>query len=128
MVAACKSIYGLGTPAPRITIVIAAKRHHMRFYQEENQQNPAPGTVVDRGVTSQLLWEFYLQAHRPLAGTARPTHYVVVVDNIFNKLNDNLLGTRTKSDILYSITQALSYCVGRATTATSVLRTGLLGR
>jgi eukaryotic translation initiation factor 2C len=40
-------------------------------------QNLPAGTVVDKGVTSVLHGNFYLQAHSGLVGTALPTHYSV---------------------------------------------------
>ncbi|KAM7219738.1 Ribonuclease H-like domain containing protein [Rhypophila decipiens] len=118
---------------PKITIVVVGKRHHMRFYQksalteekedEINKWNPLPGTLVDRDVTSQFLWEFYLQAHFPIMGVARPAHYVVVADEIFRDMKDTDIKKAEMnhpSDVLYAVTHALSYAVGRSTTATSV--------
>lgn len=42
---------------PKLTIIICGKRHHTRFFPAESQfadqnGNPRPGTVVDRGVTA----------------------------------------------------------------------------
>jgi len=127
--AVCGELYN---PAPRVTIVIAAKRHHMRFYREDampkfphqhpvNRGNPHPGTVVDRGVTSQFLWEFYLQAHNAIEGTARPAHYVVVVDEIFANIQSSQMGIgKNLAEVLHDITLGLSFNVGRSTTSTSI--------
>ena len=41
--------------------------------------------VVDRGMTSMWNWDFYLQAHAYLQGTAKPAHYYVILDEIFGK-------------------------------------------
>lgn len=54
--------------SPKLTIVICGKRHHTRFYPTEpqhadNDGNPRPGTVVDRGITAVYQFDFYLQAH-----------------------------------------------------------------
>ncbi|KAK4149163.1 ribonuclease H-like domain-containing protein [Chaetomidium leptoderma] len=70
------------------SIIVVGKRHHTRFYPREQANadpngNTLPGTVVDRSITSHFLWEFYLQAHEAIQGTARPAHYVVVVDEFF---------------------------------------------
>ena len=68
----------------KITAVIVAKRHHTRFYPEEDKdmegraKNCQPGTVVDTGVTSPYFMDFFLQSHSGLQGTARPAHYFVV--------------------------------------------------
>ena len=42
---------------PKLTIIICGKRHHTRFFPTDSQfsdqnGNPRPGTVVDRGVTA----------------------------------------------------------------------------
>ena len=65
---------------PKFTIVIVGKRHHTRFYptssehaDEKHNHNPLPGTVVDRGITMQKGWDFYLQAHAALKGTVSIT-------------------------------------------------------
>lgn len=77
---------------PRIAIVIVGKRHKTRFYatnggDAERSFNPQPGTVVDRGISEARNWDFYLQAHSALQGTARPAHYFTVWDQIFNASN-----------------------------------------
>ncbi|OCF32605.1 argonaute [Kwoniella heveanensis BCC8398] len=75
--------------SPKVTFVICAKRHAMRFFAQNDGDrdrtgNLPPGTIVDSQVTSPMVHDFYLQAHAGLQGTARPTHYVVVADE--NKL------------------------------------------
>jgi hypothetical protein len=119
-------------PPPKITIVIVGKRHHTRFYPQNEQAadekgNPKPGTIVDRSITSQFLWEFYLQAHEAIQGTARPTHYVVVVDEFFGSTfsQEQNMPKRAKpylnaADVLEDFTHTLSYCLGRATRSTAV--------
>jgi eukaryotic translation initiation factor 2C len=84
---ACEKLYTKG-PKPKIAIVIVGKRHHTRFYPTDEKGmdnkagNPKNGTVVDRGVTMERHWDFYLQAHTGLQGQARPAHYVVIKDDI----------------------------------------------
>ena len=34
--------------------------------------------VLDRGITMESGWDFFLQAHDSLKGTAKPAHYVVL--------------------------------------------------
>ena len=86
--AAIRRVYPPKGAMPKVSIIIVGKRHHTRFYptkQEEADQrsgNCVNGTVVDRGVTSERFWDFYLQAHTGIQGTARPAHYVVVQDRI----------------------------------------------
>lgn len=90
--AACAKKTNVEVP---VTLVIVAKRHHIRLYPTTATQsdkyfnskrfgNPLPGTVVDRGVTMETGWDFYLQAHDCLQGTAKPAHYVVLENGIGN--------------------------------------------
>lgn len=88
---ACARIQGY---RPKIAIIIVGKRHHTRFYptdaasSDSNPKtgqttgNPKPGLVIDRGVTSVYDYDFYIQAHKGLKGTARPAHYYVIHDKI----------------------------------------------
>ncbi|KAL8669539.1 MAG: hypothetical protein Q9168_005871 [Polycauliona sp. 1 TL-2023] len=91
--AACRERYQRLMPPksnPKITMIVCGKRHHTRFYPTNLQdadhkgQNCQNGTVVDRGVTMEHGWDFFLQAHHCIQGTAKPTHYVVILDE--NKL------------------------------------------
>ncbi|KAI5840506.1 Piwi domain-containing protein [Morchella snyderi] len=99
---------------PKISIIIVGKRHHTRFYPTDKDKadrlgNPAPGTVVDRGVTAVYDFDFYLQAHSGLQGTTRPAHYYVIHDK-----ND------FKSNELQTVTHNLCYLFGRATKSVSI--------
>ena len=44
------------------------------------------GTVVNRGVTMEKGWDFFLQAHNAIKGTAKPAHYVVLYNEAGDKL------------------------------------------
>ncbi|KAL7791377.1 Piwi domain-containing protein [Trichoderma ceciliae] len=124
--AACKEIYpppdqkkGL----PRLTIAIVGKRHHTRFYptavsDADNSGNTKAGTVVDRGVTEARNWDFFLQAHAALQGTARPAHYYVVLDEIFRPRYAKSPG-KNIADEFQDLTQSMCYLFGRATKAVS---------
>lgn len=99
---------------PKLTIVICGKRHHTRFFPTDAQfadqnGNPRPGTVVDRGITAVYEFDFFLQAHYGLQGTVRPTHYYVVHDEI-----------GFGADQLQALTHAVSYMFARATKAVSL--------
>lgn len=113
---------------PRLTVVIVGKRHHTRFYPSQAKDmdrggNCKPGTVVDRGVTEEGTWDFFLQSHAVIQGTGRPAHYAVVLDEIFRDRAAKLKSPRPQQSAaneLEMITQALCYSYSRATKAVSL--------
>ena len=125
--AACKGVYPApDTKAgkPKITIIIVGKRHNTRFYPTKKEEadrggNPVNGTVVDRGVTEARNWDFFLQAHAAIQGTARPAHYYVVFDQIFRDMKLPAQFT-TAADALEDLTHNMCYLFGRATKAVSI--------
>lgn len=74
------------TRTSELVMIIVGKRHHTRFYPTGKRGgsnmdatgNCKHGTVVDRGITMEKGWDFYLQVHNAIKGTAKPAHYVVV--------------------------------------------------
>ncbi|KAJ4984158.1 eukaryotic translation initiation factor 2C 3 [Stagonosporopsis vannaccii] len=113
--AAFDKLYGAKPKHPKISIVVVGKRHHTRFYPTKIEDtdgrtgNPMPGTVVDRGVTGEKLFDFFLLAHQGLQGTSKPAHYVVIKDDI-----------KLGADQLQSLTHSLCYTFARATRAVSI--------
>jgi eukaryotic translation initiation factor 2C len=112
---------------PRFTIIICGKRHKTRFYPTTEQScdrsgNTKPGTVVDRGVTEARNWDFFLQAHAALQGTARPCHYYIVHDEIFRQLYAKTVHPpfQNVADIVEDLTHNMCYLFGRATKAVSL--------
>ncbi|OBT69888.1 hypothetical protein VE03_00457 [Pseudogymnoascus sp. 23342-1-I1] len=111
---------------PKLSVVVVGKRHHTRFYATKQDEadrsgNPNNGTVVDRGVTSMWNWDFFLQAHTCLQGTAKPAHYYVVLDEIFGK--GNLKKPHpfpNAADTLEDLTHNMCYLFTRATKAVSI--------
>lgn len=82
-------------PIPKFTVIIATKRHHVRFFPRPNDNatgdrngNPLPGTLVERDVTHPKHYDFYLCSHVAIQGTARPVHYQVIRDDAGIKPND----------------------------------------
>ncbi|KAL9083257.1 MAG: hypothetical protein Q9165_008610 [Trypethelium subeluteriae] len=125
---ACKELYPADLQkrgVPRFSVIIVGKRHHTRFYvtDEKNAQgrpkNTKPGTVVDRGVTEAHNWDFFLQPHAAIQGTARPAHYYVIYDEIFRDKKLNPLNERP-ADMLERLTHEISYLYARATKAVSL--------
>ncbi|KAI9773827.1 MAG: hypothetical protein M1840_006052 [Geoglossum simile] len=109
---------------PNITIIVVGKRHHTRFYptsekDADRSSNPQNGTIVDRGVTEPRNWDFFLQAHTAIQGTARPAHYFIVMDEIFRKQKGKS-PFQSSADALEDLTHNMCYLFGRATKAVSV--------
>lgn len=95
---ACRELYPANKTQPRMAIIVVGKRHHTRFFpiQERDSDklgNPVNGTLVDRAVTSHRGWDFFLQAHTCIQGTARPAHYVVIYNQFKEFENVNVLHT-----------------------------------
>ncbi|BFZ65290.1 Protein argonaute [Saitoella coloradoensis] len=111
--AACESLeHGY---APKITVVIAQKRHNTRFQPttpqgSDQNGNVIPGTCVDNGVTHPSEFDFYLVAHKALQGTARPAHYHVIHDE--NKF---------KAADFQKMVHDLCYVYARSTTSVSLV-------
>lgn len=75
---------------PKFTVIIATKRHHIRFFPQKGDRNgnPLPGTLVEKEVTHPFMWDFYLASHVAIQGTARPVHYHVIMDEMGFPVND----------------------------------------
>ncbi|KAK3292597.1 ribonuclease H-like domain-containing protein [Chaetomium fimeti] len=117
---ACRETYP-AKQQPRISLIVSVKRHQTRFYPTDpnhihfRSKSPKEGTIVDRGVTNVRCWDFFLQAHASLQGTARPAHYTVLLDEIFR--------SKFKQDaanMLEKLTHDMCYAYGRATKAVSI--------
>lgn len=127
---ACEQVYPATQTKqgfPRISIIICGKRHKTRFYPTQEKDcdrsgNTKPGTVVDRGVTEARNWDFFLQAHAALQGTARPCHYYIVHDEIFRQVYAKMIPPEFKNvaDIVEDLTHNMCYLFGRATKAVSL--------
>ncbi|RDD37815.1 Protein argonaute-3 [Trichoplax sp. H2] len=100
---------------PSITFIVTKKRHHSRFFCKNHHDsvgragNVPPGTVVDSGIVSARKHEFYLCSHLGIQGTSRPTHYVVLHDDI-----------KIPADRLQRLTYALCHMFTRCTTVVSL--------
>lgn len=124
---ACRQFYPATATSkgfPKISIIVCGKRHHTRFYptdtaNADRSSNCEPGTIVDRSVTEAGNWDFFVQSHACLQGTARPGHYYVILDEIFR-------GRPVKpphvnaADALEELTHNMCHLFGRATKAVSL--------
>lgn len=109
---------------PKISIIVCGKRHHTRFYptkveDADGSSNCSPGTVVDRGVTQVRNWDFFLQPHACLQGTARTGHYYVILDEIFRS-RPVKAPHRNPADALEDLTFNMCFLFGRATKSVSL--------
>ncbi|KAI7022526.1 hypothetical protein KC355_g2044 [Hortaea werneckii] len=105
----------------QLTYVVVGKRHNTRFYpmREEDitkigpritNRNVKPGLVVDQVITHPYSFDFYLQSHQAVKGTARSAHYFVLQNDMRLTL-DQL--QRTTHDFCYTYaraTKGVSYC------------------
>lgn len=124
---ACRQVYPADwtkNNLPKISIIVCGKRHHTRFYPKDaestdSKSNCPAGTIVDRGVTESRNWDFFLQPHQSLMGTARPCHYFVILDEIFQSQKVKA-PHKTSADALEELTHNMCHLFGRATKAVSL--------
>ncbi|XP_010499678.1 PREDICTED: protein argonaute 2-like [Camelina sativa] len=72
---------------PKITVIVAQKRHQTRFFPAtsndgSDEGNVPSGTVVDTKVIHPYEYDFYLCSHHGGIGTSKPTHYYTLWDEI----------------------------------------------
>ncbi|CAD6506115.1 BgTH12-07045 [Blumeria graminis f. sp. triticale] len=124
---ACRQLYSpeeTKQGLPRLSIIICGKRHHTRFFPTtmagtDRASNCHPGTIVDRGVTLDRTWDFFLQPHSCIQGTARPCHYFVILDEIFRS-RDAKPPLQNVADCLEDLTHNMCHLFQRATKAVSL--------
>ncbi|RDB22690.1 Protein argonaute-2 [Hypsizygus marmoreus] len=98
----------------KITIIVVGKRHHVRFFPQNERDgdrsgNCQAGTVVDRDVSHPTEFDFYLQSHGGLLGTSRPAHYSILYDE-----------NNFTADALQSLSFALCHVYARSTRSVSI--------
>ncbi|GAB1743316.1 hypothetical protein NU219Hw_g9158t1 [Hortaea werneckii] len=105
----------------QLTYVVVGKRHNTRFYPMRGEditkigpkianRNVKPGLVVDQVITHPYSFDFYLQSHQAVKGTARSAHYFVL-QNDMGLTHDQL--QQTTHDFCYAYaraTKGVSYC------------------
>ncbi|KAJ4896721.1 Protein argonaute 2 [Raphanus sativus] len=72
---------------PKITVIVAQKRHQTRFFPASpndgsDKGNVPSGTVVDTKVIHPFEYDFYLCSHHGGIGTSKPTHYYALWDEL----------------------------------------------
>ncbi|CAJ0593831.1 unnamed protein product [Cylicocyclus nassatus] len=93
------NLHGRESWIPPFTVIVATKRHHARFFKEHHGvvDNPLPATVVDTDVVRNDITEFFMQSHRPVQGTAKPTSYQIIVD-------ENEMGSDEAQSLMLALT------------------------
>lgn len=105
----------------RLTFVVCGNRHHTRFYVTKESQtypltanddslngNFKPELLVTEIVTNPKPFNFFLQSHLALKGTARSAHYHILED-----------GMELGKGKLPQLTMMLCYAFGRSATEVS---------
>lgn len=95
----------------KLTAIVVVKRHTTRFYPTESKNNKLalkenclPGTVVETDITSPYYFDFFLQSHAVEKGSAKPTHYFVLENEM-----------RFDQDTLQNVTNGLCYNFSHST-------------
>lgn len=101
--------------APALTYVVVQKRHRTRMFPvtkevDSRSKNVLPGFVVDTGIASPRLYDFYLMSHAGLKGTSRPAHYHVLHDEIGFSADDIQLLTFRLCYTFQRATRSVSIC------------------
>jgi len=99
---------------PVITFLLVQKRHHVRFFAEQDRDcdkdgRLLAGTVFDSGVTSPHDFDFFLCSHAGLKGTSKATHYHVLYDE-----------AKLDSDKMLALTFALCHVYARCNRSVSI--------
>lgn len=128
----CQVLYNkIDKPQPRFTLIAVGKRHHTRFFPPtghprcDDNGYPERGLVVDRDITEARDWDFLLQSHDAIKGTARPAHYYVLYDEIFTNadlksVHDSIEPGIPPADWVERLSHSLCYMFSRATKAVSI--------
>lgn len=92
-----RDIFNTVAPGSKVdtVVIIGAKRHHNRFFPDKSDHsgNPFPGTLIESGATHPWKNDFYSCSHAAIKGTARPTHYQIILNeaNLSNEVVYTLL-------------------------------------
>lgn len=68
---------------PQLCVIVVQKRINTRIFAGSFRQmtNPKPGSIIDHGITSKELFDFFLVSQHVNQGTVTPTHYIVPYDD-----------------------------------------------
>jgi eukaryotic translation initiation factor 2C len=102
---------------PKIIFAVVGKRHRTRIFpinpqnkkEADKNGNCLVGTIMDKKVTHPTLNDFYLLSHYANQGTARPSHYTILYDDI-----------KLTIDEFQGLSNALCYNFQRTTSSVSI--------
>lgn len=117
-----KEYQAANSPKPKLLLMCAIKRHHTRLYPPPQSSQSAdiidnrtgnfhPGLLVDEAITYETGTDWFLQSHAALQGTAVPSHYKVI---------KNELGDRITIQAIQQMTHDMCYLFGRCTKSVSI--------
>lgn len=118
-----------------MTLVVAIKRHHTRFFGDRRDPdttklgNVAAGFVVENNPKEN---DIFLVAHADLQGTKRPTRYVTLIDenklsaNEFQGLMNNLCSSYARATRSISVAPPVYYADQAAERARILLQNNVL--
>lgn len=68
--------------APKMVYMVVSKMINTRFWQRrgEDCRNPEPGTVIDKTITLDERYEFFMVSQKAGQGTVSPTNYNILYD------------------------------------------------
>ncbi|KAH7102563.1 eukaryotic translation initiation factor 2C [Auriculariales sp. MPI-PUGE-AT-0066] len=101
-------------PAPKLTVLIVGKRHHVRMRpsnpsEGDRSGNCPSGTIIDTSIVHPTDFDWYLQSHGGLLGTSRSAHYTVLLDE-----------NGFAPDAIQALSFALCHVYARSTRAVSI--------
>lgn len=67
---------------PKMVYLVVSKKTNTRFWQRNGNdiRNPEPGTIVDKTITLEERYEFFLVSQKGGQGTISPTNYNILYD------------------------------------------------
>ncbi|KAF6748934.1 eukaryotic translation initiation factor 2C 2 [Ephemerocybe angulata] len=102
---------------PKITIIIAVKRHHHRGMPvdprdgDSKSGNIPAGATIDTGIMHPVEHDYLQYTHGGLLGTSRPARYTVLYDENVPNLSP---------DAIQALTYGLAHSFARATRSVSI--------
>ena len=98
----------------KLTFIVCQKRHTVKFFPDskaaDKNGNAKPGLVVDQGIVSKDITEFYLQSQASIKGTGRSCRYTTLYDDNNWKLEDLESFTFAMCHLFNRCTRSIGIC------------------